>query len=42
MHSLLLPVAPVILLPEQDYGKRTDDFTEILKSYLGVYIHDDN
>lgn len=42
MHSRILSVAMVILLPEQDYGKRTDDLTEIFKRYLCVYIHVDN
>lgn len=35
MHGLVLSVATVILLPEQDYGKRTDGLTEILR---GIYV----
>lgn len=42
MHSLLPSVVLIILLPEEDYRIRTDYLTEILKRYLGVYIHDDN
>lgn len=42
MHSLSVAVATVILLPEQDYPKRTDGLTEILKRYLCVYTHIDN